>query len=109
MTKHANALLCSRPPARPYAHVDVQAEVDALPQRRIASSREVKAPVESYTVTYERDGSPSRAIISCLLADGSRALAHSTRPETVDAVLESGGANALARLSASGEFELCGA
>jgi acetyl-CoA C-acetyltransferase len=97
MTKHANAVLSARPPARPYAHADVQGEVDALPRREIVTAAEVEGPVESFTVTYERDGTPSRAIASCLRADGSRALSGSSEPEAVQALLAgevAGGAQA---------------
>jgi acetyl-CoA C-acetyltransferase len=88
MTKHANAVLSARPPARPYTHAEPQAEVDALPRREVVSAAEIEGPVESFTVTYERDGTPSRAITSCLRADGSRALSSSADPETIQALLE---------------------
>ena len=97
MTKHANAVLSARPPAKPYKHADVQAEVDALPEREIVAAAEIDAPVESFTVTYERDSTPSRAIVSSLRADGSRALASSTEREEIQALLAgevAGGAQA---------------
>ena len=97
MTKHANALLSARPPRQPYARADAQAEVDALPQREIVSDAEIEGPVESFTVTYERDGTPSRAIVSSLRGDGSRALASSAEPEAIQALLAgevAGGAQA---------------
>ncbi len=97
MTKHANAVLSARPPARPYAHAEPQTEVDALPRREIAAAAELEGTVESFTVTYERDGTPSRAIASSLRADGSRALASSTEPEAIQALLAgevAGGAQA---------------
>lgn len=90
MTKHANAVLSTSPPARPYAHAKPQAEVDALPRRRIAAAAEAGAPVESYTVTYDREGAPSRAIASYLLQDGGRALASSEDEETIRALLSTG-------------------
>jgi acetyl-CoA C-acetyltransferase len=97
MTKHANALLSARPPARPYAHAGPQAEVDALPRREIAAAAEIEGPVESFTVTYERDGSPSRAIASRLRDDGSRVLSSSTDADAIQALLAgalAGGAQA---------------
>ena len=108
MTKHANALLCTSPPARPYAHVDAQPEVDALPRREIAPAADAEAPIESYTVVYDRDGTPSQAIVSCLLADGRRALARSSEPETAQSLLSCEGVGRSARLSADGEFRLDG-
>ncbi|HEX6752600.1 MAG TPA: hypothetical protein VF093_03320 [Solirubrobacterales bacterium] len=87
MTKHANALLSTWPPARPYAHAEPQAEVDALPRREIVAAAGIEGPVESFTVTYERAGTPSQAIVSSLRADGSRGLASTAEPETIQALL----------------------
>jgi acetyl-CoA C-acetyltransferase len=109
MTKHANAILSTDPPSRPYAHLNPQAEVDALPRRRIAPAVDAEAPIESYTVVFDRDGAPSRSIVSGLLTDGSRALASSADRETADSLLGSEGAGRWVRLSASGEFRLASA
>jgi acetyl-CoA C-acetyltransferase len=98
MTKHANAVLSTRPPARPYSHAEPQTEVDALPRRRIAAAAETDAPVESFTVIYDRDGSPAQATVSHLLADGSRALTGSSNEETMRELLD--GIEPGARLSA---------
>ena len=88
MTKHANALLSTRPPERPYAHAEPQAEVDALPRREIAAEPASPGePVEAFTVVYERDGTPGQAIFSSLRPDGSRALGSSGDPEVVQALL----------------------
>jgi acetyl-CoA C-acetyltransferase len=90
MTKHANALLSTRPPQRPYAHAEPQAEVDALPQREIAAEPAGEdEPVEAFTVAYERDGSPGRATFSSLRPDGSRALGGSEDPGFAQALLGS--------------------
>jgi len=88
MTKHANALLSTKPPERPYAHAEPQAEVDVLPRREIAAEpADPDEPVEAFTVVYERDGTPGRAIFSTLRPDGSRALGSSDDPETIQALL----------------------
>ncbi|HEY5710060.1 MAG TPA: hypothetical protein VIS51_11755 [Solirubrobacterales bacterium] len=97
MTKHANAVLSAHPPTRPFAPADVQGEVDALPSREIVAAGEIEDPVESFTVIYERDGTPSRAIASSLRSDGSRALASSTEADAIQALLAgalAGGAQA---------------
>jgi acetyl-CoA C-acetyltransferase len=88
MTKHANAVLSTSPPARPHAHSKPQAEVDALPRRRIVAVAETGAPIESFTVTYDRDGSPAQAAVSHLLADGSRALTGSSDEKTMRELLD---------------------
>jgi acetyl-CoA C-acetyltransferase len=88
MTKHANALLSTRPPERPYAHAEPQAEVDALPRREIAAEPAgTEDPVEAFTVVYERDGTPGRAIFSSLRPDGSRALGSSADAGFAQALL----------------------
>lgn len=83
MTKHAAALLSSGAPIAPYAHADVQAEVDAGPRREIAADATGTAPVEAFTVVYDRGGEPMTAIVSCLLGDGRRAFAASDDPGAV--------------------------
>jgi acetyl-CoA C-acetyltransferase len=87
MTKHANALLSTRPPERPYAHAEPQAEVDALPRREIAEPAAPEEPVEAFTVVYARDGTPGQAIFSALRPDGSRALGSSADAGFVQALL----------------------
>ena len=88
MTKHANAVLSTVPPTRPYSHAEPQAEVDALPRRRVVSAADADAPAESYTVICDRDGSPTQATVSHLLADGSRALTGSSDEETMRELLD---------------------
>ncbi|HEX7245304.1 MAG TPA: hypothetical protein VF245_07055 [Solirubrobacterales bacterium] len=93
MTKHANALLSTQPPRQPYAHAKPQAEVDALPRREIAAEpASPSEPVEAFTVVYERDGKPGRAIFSSLRPDGSRALGSSDEEAVVQALLAGEGA-----------------
>jgi len=95
MTKHANAVLSARPPARPFAHANPQGEVDALPRREIAAGSGIEGPVESFTVTYERDGTPARAVASCLRPDGSRALSGTGDPEAIGSLLDGESAQAV--------------
>jgi len=108
MTKHAMALLSSEPPARPFADFDPQPEVDALPARRAAEGA-ATAPIESYTVLYGRDGEPTSAIVSCLLADGTRALAGTDDTETAAALLADDPLGAEASLDRGARFTLGGA
>jgi acetyl-CoA C-acetyltransferase len=106
MTKHANALLSTRPPPRPYAHHAPQAAIDALPKREVATAVDAEAPIESYTVIHDRDSAPSRAIVSCLLADGRRALAGSSDEETTGALLDDEVVGRPVRLSADRGFRI---
>jgi len=91
MTKHANALLSTSPPLHSYAHLNPQAEVDALPRREIATDAPTEAPIESHTVLYDRDGTPSRSIVSHLLADGRRGLAGGEDEETMHRLISIAG------------------
>ena len=76
-TKHSVGTYASRPPAhggsRPFAWRDVQPEVDALPQCRVDAAATGAVRVETYTVTFDREGAPERGILACRTADGSRA------------------------------------
>lgn len=74
LTKHAAAVLSRRPPTE-FADHDVQSEVDSQPRRAIAIGATGEATVETYTVTYDYDGSPLTAFIAALRDDGSRAFA----------------------------------
>lgn len=80
-TKHAVTVLASRPPAgggTPFAWRDVQDEVDVLPQCRVDSEATGPVTVETYTVTYDRQGEPERGIVACRTAEGARAWANVT-------------------------------
>lgn len=87
LTKHGTAILSSDPPARPFAAVDVQAEVDALPRREITTDAITSAPVESYTAMYGPTGEPTMAIVTVLDEAGRRGLARSHDAETVAAFM----------------------
>jgi acetyl-CoA C-acetyltransferase len=106
LTKHAAAVLTAAPPVRPYRHADVQAEVDPLPRRHVTGDHRGTATVESWTATYDRDGTPSVAVATCLLPGGSRAVAVSTEPGAVAAVVEADPIGAPLRLDGDGSFTL---
>ncbi|UTI67011.1 hypothetical protein NBH00_12570 [Paraconexibacter antarcticus] len=90
LTKHGAAILSSDPPARPFAAVDVQQEVDALPRRELTAAPIGGAAVETYTAMYGHGGEPTMAIVSVLDADGRRGLASTHDPATVEAFLLAG-------------------
>lgn len=77
-TKHSAVVLSGEPPDRPFRSASPQAEVDALPSRPTPTVRPATATLETYTVTYDRDMQPERAIMACLDADGGRHWADST-------------------------------
>jgi acetyl-CoA C-acetyltransferase len=74
-TKHSFGVYSTTPPAEGFGHASPQDEIDALPQRQLASPADAAgaATIEAYTVMFSRDGEAERPIASCLLADGRRA------------------------------------
>ncbi len=85
MTKHALALLAADVPASPFADFSPQAEVDALPRREPGAG---VGEIESYTVLFDRDATPTSAIVSSIGADGSRSLAGVHEPAEMAALLD---------------------
>jgi acetyl-CoA C-acetyltransferase len=78
-TKHAFGVYATAPPAGGFVHDHPQDEIDALPARTLATPAEASgtAAVEAYTVMFDREGEPERAIAACLLDDGRRAWGNS--------------------------------
>jgi len=85
LSKHAFAVYSSDPPAGPFRHEDVQAEVDALPRREVVQDAAGCAELESYTVMYGADG-PAVAHAACLLPDGRRTWANAHDPDLLGAM-----------------------
>ncbi len=88
LTKHGAAVLASDPPARPFAALDVQAQVDALPRRALSTEPMQGVAVETYTAIYDHTGAATMAIVSALDGDGNRGLAKSHDPEVIAALLD---------------------
>lgn len=88
-TKHAFGVYSTTPTPN-FRHDKPQARIDALPRRDLALPTDAvgDATVEAYTVMFDREGSPERAIAACLLADGRRAWGTSTAPATMAALCE---------------------
>lgn len=105
-TKHAVGLWSSAPPARPFRHLDLQAEVDVLPQRSPAPDAEGEATVESYTVVHDRDGQPELGILALLTPDGRRAWGNVTDEVALAELEKTEGCGRGARLWADGRAEL---
>jgi acetyl-CoA C-acetyltransferase len=73
LTKHAFCVYSTEPPARPFAHEDLQPQVDALPTRGVAEDYAGTATVEAYSVMYGDDGAPEIGHAALRLPDGRRA------------------------------------
>jgi acetyl-CoA C-acetyltransferase len=91
VTKHSVGLYSSSPPAGgpSFRAIDAQREVDALPSRELAANAEGPVVVETYTVTYDRNGTPVNGIAACLLPDGSRTWATTTAVDDLEAMTTS--------------------
>ncbi len=80
-TKHSVGVYASRPPAvrkggdRAFAFAwrNVQGEVDALPRCIVDPDVTGAVSVETYTVTFDREGAPERGILACRTPGGERA------------------------------------
>ena len=106
-TKHSLGLYSTEPPSGGgFQHASPQAEVDALPKRGYVAEHDGPVTVESYTVMHERDGSPSLAIVACLLPDGRRAWANSREPALLKTLTTDDLIGSPAQLLADGTLEL---
>jgi acetyl-CoA C-acetyltransferase len=109
VTKHGIAVLSGRPPARPFAHHEVQAEVDALPRRAVASDAGGETvAIEAYTAIYERGGSLSVAMASGLLRDGRRAVAKADDADTLGEIARTDALGREIALRDDGRFTFAG-
>jgi hypothetical protein len=86
-SKHSVLLLSGAAPEKPYRHERPQSEVDQMARRDPATASPESGTIEAYTVTYDRDNSPLRAILSVLDARGSRTWAHLHDEEEIFALL----------------------
>jgi acetyl-CoA C-acetyltransferase len=109
-TKHSIGLYASRPPthegSQSFAWRDVQDQVDALPQCRVDSEATGDVRVETYTVTFDRDGNPERGIVACRTKDDSRAWANITDLDTLSALCTEEGIGRTGTLAAEGVLTL---
>jgi acetyl-CoA C-acetyltransferase len=105
-TKHSVGLYGSRPPARGFAWRSAQGEVDALPQCRVDSGAAGPVRIETYTVTFDRDGQPDRGIVACRTAGGDRAWGNIDDSDTLAKLCAEEGIGRSGTLSAAGRLAL---
>ena len=98
-TKHSFAVLAREASAAGFRYERPQAEVDAGPHRSPPLAPPIVAELESYTVTYDRDGRPESAIVSALDADGCRHFATSSDAAVIDACVHTDQVGATVRFS----------
>ncbi len=86
VTKHSIGCYSTTPPPDGFGRVDpglTQRFVDAQPRRETAGAYDGSMAVEATSVLFERDGTPSLAILSGLTPDGRRALANTRDPDVM--------------------------
>lgn len=86
-TKHSALVLSGEPSPHGFRFASPQDDVDALPSRATPTNPAETATIETYTVTYDRDMQPERAILACLDDDGGRHWADTTDPDTMAQLL----------------------
>ena len=82
-SKHSAVVLSGEPGIAGFRSSRPQPEVDALPARPAPVERATTAMLETYTVVYDREMQPSRAILACLDDAGQRHWADETDPATI--------------------------
>jgi acetyl-CoA C-acetyltransferase len=109
-TKHSIGVYGSRPPAdegrHGFAWRDVQPEVDLLPQCTVDSAATGPVRVETYTVTFDREGNPARGIVACRTATDSRAWGNIVDPDTLALLCTEEGIGRTGTLAADGALTL---
>jgi acetyl-CoA C-acetyltransferase len=109
-TKHSIGILASRPPVHGggdgFAWRNVQSEVDVLPQCTVDSEATGPVRVETYTVTFDRDGQPARGIVACRTPDDRRAWGAVTDPDTLASLCAEEGIGRTGTLAADGVVDL---
>jgi acetyl-CoA C-acetyltransferase len=110
-TKHSIGVYGSRPPAdegqHGFAWRDVQPAADLLPQCTVDSAAG-PVRVETYTVTFDRDGQPERGIVACRRPDDVRAWGNIADPDTLFELCSEEGVGRWGTLAADGALTLTG-
>lgn len=105
-TKHSIGVYGRRPPRGGFRAASAQEAVDSLPSRRVVKDHDGPVAVETWTVTYERDGSPSLGIVACLLPDGARSWGLVRDPAELVAMTTEDQVGRKGTLHADGRLEL---
>ncbi len=83
-----------------------QAAVGALPQCSPDADASGEVTVETYSVAYERNGSPNRAVVACRTPEGRRSWASVTDPDQLDVLVSEEGCGRLGTLRGDGLVDL---
>lgn len=102
LTKHAVGLYSAEPPPTGFRRATPQHEVDALPRRKAADGHVGPVTVESFTVTFDRDGVPDLGVLACLTPNGERAWGSTRDPAHLRGLLDDDVIGTGGRLDADG-------
>jgi len=106
-TKHAIGIYSGRPAEGPgFRTENVQPAVDALPSRAWLAEAAGDVSLETFTVTYDRDGAAERAIVVSRTPGGERVWANSDDPAVIDALVSAEVLPTDGRIAGDGRFEL---
>jgi acetyl-CoA C-acetyltransferase len=89
-----------------FVWADPQAAVGSLPQCSPDTDAQGEVTVETYSVSYDRGGSPDRAVVACRTPEGRRAWAKVTDPGYLDLLVTEEGCGRLGKLRPDGEVDL---
>jgi acetyl-CoA C-acetyltransferase len=85
-TKHSALVLGGRPASDGFRSTSPQSDVDVLPSRPDPEGPAANGSLEAYTVTFDRDQRPERAIMAVLDDDGRRHWMESSHETALDAM-----------------------
>jgi acetyl-CoA C-acetyltransferase len=89
-----------------YRWADPQGAVGSLPQCSPDAEAVGEVEVETYSVSYQRDGAPERGVVACRTPDGRRAWATVTDPDHLALLVTEEGCGRLGRLGPHGQIDL---
>ena len=85
--KHAFGLYGTEPPAAGYRTASAEVDLAATPSRTPDPDFAGRATIDGYSVSHDRDGDPTRALVCMLTTSGSRVWGGATDPATLDAMV----------------------
>ena len=89
-----------------FSWADPQVGVGSLPQCSPDADAQGEVTVETYSVSYTRDGAPERAVVACRTPDGKRAWANVTDADHLAVLVTEEGCGRLGTLRGDGEVDL---
>lgn len=103
LTKHSIGIY-SPDPGKGFKRQSAQAKVDREDSFTLASTYEGSATLESWTVLFDRDGAPEKAMASLLTSDGRRTLASTSDGDLINRLVVDEAEGSQARVSSDATF-----